>query len=84
VKVVLEFEKMPLAPPAGAVNVTVTPLTGLPPAVTVATRGLAKAELIAAFCPDPLVAAMVVAGAAVLVSAKLAELEAPVVVAVTL
>ena len=41
VMVAVEFEKTPLAPPAGAVNVTVAPVTGLPPAVTVATRGLA-------------------------------------------
>jgi hypothetical protein len=38
---------VPLAPLAGGVNVTMTPLTGLLPAsVTVATRGAAKAVLI--------------------------------------
>jgi hypothetical protein len=39
---------VPLAPDPGAVNVTITPLTGLPKAsVTVASRFVAKAELTA-------------------------------------
>ena len=64
----------PLAPAAGGVNVTSTPLTGLFPAsVTVATRGAAKAVLITAFCAVPLVAATLAAGPVLLVRAKLAE-----------
>lgn len=40
---------VPLAPLAGAVKVTTTPLTGLLPAsVTVTTKGAAKAVLMAA------------------------------------
>jgi hypothetical protein len=51
--------KLPLAPDAGAVKVTVTPLTGLPlPSFTVATSGSAKGVLAPAVCPDPLVAVM--------------------------
>src|SRR5258708_15655674 len=49
---------VPLAPLAGAVKVTTTPLTGLFPAsVAVATNGALNAVLIAALCPEPLVAA---------------------------
>jgi hypothetical protein len=41
--------KLPLAPLPGALNVTVTPLTGLlPESFTVATNGAANAVLIAA------------------------------------
>jgi hypothetical protein len=41
--------KVPLAPEAGAVNVTVTPLTGFESlSTTVATRGLVNAVLICA------------------------------------
>jgi hypothetical protein len=48
---------VPLAPLAGAANVTVTPPTGLPPeSRTVATRGAANAVLIGALCGVPLVA----------------------------
>jgi hypothetical protein len=51
------------------VNVTFTPLNGLPPAsFTVATNGAAKAVLIVALCGVPLVAAMDAAAAAVLVT----------------
>ena len=64
---------VPLAPEAGAVKVTETPLTGLPPFVTVATNGLANAVLIVALCPPPLVAVRVFAPPAVLVSGKLTE-----------
>ena len=76
---------VPLGPVcAGAVNVTVTPLTGLFPAsTTVATNGAANAALIVALCPAPLVA-VAFAGAAVrFVSAKFAEL-APLALATTL
>jgi hypothetical protein len=59
--VFVPFAKVPLAPEAGAVNVTVTPLTGIPSGdplfVTVATSG-ANAVLTAALCGVPLVAAI--------------------------
>src|SRR5664279_1349500 len=49
VMVAVLFEKTPLAPDAGAVNTTLTPLTGLLPAsLTVTASALAKAVLIAA------------------------------------
>jgi hypothetical protein len=63
---------VPLAPEAGAVKVTETPLTGTPPFVTVATNGLANAVLIVALCPPPLVAARVFVPE-VLVSAKVTD-----------
>jgi hypothetical protein len=75
---------VPLAPLAGAVNVTKTPLTGLFPAsVTVATKGAANAVLIVALCGVPLVAATFAAGPAVFVSAKFTEV-APAALATTL
>lgn len=51
--------KVALAPLAGAVNVTFTPLTG-PPAVlvTVATRGINGVSIVT-LCPEPLVAVMI-------------------------
>jgi hypothetical protein len=65
--------KVPLAPDAGAVKVTTTPFTGLPPAsVTVAVSRFPKDVLTAVLCPDPPVAAMAAAGPAVLVIVKLA------------
>ena len=51
--------KVPLAPDEGAVNVTVTPLVGIPPVVTVATRGRANAVFTFALCGVPLVAEIV-------------------------
>ena len=76
--------KVPLAPAAGGVNVTMTPLTGLPPlSVTVATNGAAKAVLIVVLWPDPVVAVTFAAAPAVLVIAKFAEV-APVALATTL
>jgi hypothetical protein len=76
--------KLPLAPETGAVNVTVTPCTGLPPlSFTVATRGAANAVLMAALCGVPLVAVIDAAVPAVLVSAKLAEVVTPPTVAAT-
>ncbi len=63
---------VPLAPEAGAVKVTETPLTGTPPFVTVATNGLANAVLTVALCPPPLVAARVFVPE-VLVSAKVTD-----------
>src|SRR5207248_8339750 len=48
---------VPLGPLVGAANVTVTPATGLPKAsFTVASKGLAKAVLMAAVCGVPPVA----------------------------
>jgi hypothetical protein len=54
--------KAPLAPVAGAVNVTTAPLTGDPPAVTVATRGAPNARLMVWVWGVPLVAEIVVTG----------------------
>src|SRR5215472_6308295 len=75
---------VPLAPDAGGVNVTTTPLTGLLPlSVTVATNGAANAVLIVALCPEPLVAATFAAAPAVFVRTKFADV-APVALATTL
>ena len=76
--------KLPLAPDAGAVNVTVTPCTGLPPlSFTVATSGAANAVLMAALCGVPLLAVIVAAVPAALVSAKLAGVLTPATLAAT-
>jgi hypothetical protein len=76
--------KLPEAPLAGAVNVTVTPLTGLPPAsVTLAASGLAKVVLMVEVCGVPLVATIDEDVPAVLVSAKLALPPTPGTVATT-
>jgi len=76
--------KVPLAPLAGGVKVTTTPLTGLFPAsVTVATRGAPNAVLIGALCGVPLVAVTFAGAPAVLVKAKLTEV-APAALATTL
>jgi len=75
---------VPLAPLDGAVKVTVTPLTALPPlSLTVATRGAAKAVLMVALCGVPLVAAIEAAGPGLFVSEKFAGLATPATVAVT-
>jgi hypothetical protein len=75
---------VPLAPLAGGVKVTTTPLTGLFPAsVTVATNGAAKAVLIVALCPEPLVAATFAGDPDVLVRTKFADV-APAALATTL
>jgi hypothetical protein len=50
--------KVPLAPLAGAVNVTGTPLIGLPDSDTVASRSVAKAVPTVALCGVPAVAAI--------------------------
>jgi hypothetical protein len=81
VAVLLPPAKVPLAPLAGAVKVTTTPLVGDPPVVTVATRGAANAVLTTALCGVPLVA--VIVSAAVFVRLKLAAVETPTAVAVT-
>jgi hypothetical protein len=60
--------KVPLAPVPGAVNVTVAPLTTLPPAsFTIACRAVPNAVLIAVLWGVPAVAAMLAAGPAVFV-----------------
>jgi hypothetical protein len=64
--------KVPLAPEAGAVNVTETPLAGEPLDVTRATRGLAKLVLTLALCPEPLDAEIAMTGATVFVRLKVA------------
>jgi hypothetical protein len=76
--------KVPLAPLPGAENVTVTPLTGFPPAsFTRAVNGAAKAVLIVALCGVPLLATMLAAVPAVLVNEKLAGVATPATLAVT-
>src|SRR5215467_16383202 len=63
--------KLPLAPLEGAVNVTVTPETALPPAsFTVATRGAGNAVAIVVLWGVPLVAAMLAADPALLLNEK--------------
>jgi len=52
---------------AGDVKVTVTPLVGVPPVVTVAVRGFVNGAPIAAPCPPPLVAVIVTVGGGVVV-----------------
>ncbi len=75
---------IPLAPDVGAVNVTGTPFTGLPPlSVTVATNGLPNAVLTIVLCPPPLLAVMVAGVPLVFVMLKLADVLAPEVDAVT-
>ena len=76
---------VPEAPLLGAVKVTVTPLTPVPLEFsTVATNGLANAAPTVAVCGVPLVAVME-AGLVLawLVSAKLAAVEIPATLAVT-
>jgi hypothetical protein len=47
---------VPLAPLAGAVNITITPLTKFPPeSLTVTTSGVEKAVLMVVLCGVPLV-----------------------------
>src|SRR5208282_2723502 len=77
--------KVPLAPLPGAVNVTVTPLTGLFMAsFTVTTSGSANAVLIVVFCGVPLVAVMDAGGPGLLVREKLAGVPTPATVAMTM
>jgi hypothetical protein len=69
---------VPLAPLAGAVNVTVTPLTGLLLAsFTVAAMAVPKLVLTAALCEAPPVAVMLAGVPAVLVRLKLAAVATP-------
>jgi len=75
---------LPLAPLAGAVNVTVTPLNGLLPAsFTVACSAVPYAVLTTALCGVPAVAAMLAAEPVVLFRMKLAGVATPATVAVT-
>ena len=73
VKVMAPRANVPLAPLAGAVNVTDTPPTGLPPeSLTVATSGAANGVLIGALWPSPPVAVIDAGGPTTLVTVKLA------------
>ena len=75
---------VPLAPLAGALKVTVTPLNGLPPlSFTVAAKGAENAVPIVALCGVPLVAVMEAAGPGLFVREKFAGLATPATVAVT-
>ena len=77
---------VPLAPlpDAGAVKVTVAPLTGLPPAsFTVACNAVGYAVLIAMLCGVPAVAVMLAADPTWLLNEKLAAPVTPVTLAVT-
>jgi hypothetical protein len=58
VSVASPFAKVPLAPDAGAVNVTSTPAAGVPFEVTLATSGSAKASPNAALCLVPFASLM--------------------------
>ena len=76
--------KVPLAPLDGAVNVTVTLLTGLFPAsFTVACSCVVKAVLIVALCGVPAVAVMLAAVPVKLVREKFAGVPTPETEAVT-
>jgi hypothetical protein len=76
--------KLPLAPLPGAVNVTVTPLTALPPeSFTVACKAVAKAAPSVALCGVPAVAVIPDAAPAVLVRLKFAGVAIPAALAVT-
>ncbi len=76
--------KVPEAPLLGAANVTVTPLTPLPPEVcTVTDSVLANAVLIVVLCGVPPAAVTDAAAPAVLLSAKLAGVATPATLAVT-
>jgi hypothetical protein len=76
---------VPLAPLAGAVNVTTTPLTGLLlVSFTVAWSAVANAVLTVALCGVPAVAVMLAGVPAVLVRLKLAGVATPETLAVTL
>ena len=76
--------KVPLAPLPGAVNVTVTPFTGLPPAsFTVAPRAAAKAVLMVVLCGVPALVTMLAGAPVRLVKLKLAVVATPPTLAVT-
>jgi hypothetical protein len=74
-----------LAPFDGDVNVTVTPLTGFPPAsLTVAWSAVVNAALMAAVCGVPAVAVMLAGALAVFVRLKPVVVARPAMLAVTL
>jgi hypothetical protein len=76
--------KVPLAPLAGGVNVTVAPLTGFPPAsFTIAASGAANAPLISPICAVPLVAVVLVGGPSMFVNEKFAVAVTPITIAFT-
>jgi hypothetical protein len=86
VVVFVPFAKVPLAPApvAGDVNVTVTPLTGFESiSSTVATNGAANAVLTVVLCGVPLVAVIEAGAPTVFVRLKLAAVDTPATVAVT-
>jgi hypothetical protein len=69
---------VPLAPLAGAVKVTSTPLTPLPPeSLTVTTSGVEKAVLMVVLCGVPLVAVIDDGLPVVFVSEKFAGATTP-------
>lgn len=76
--------KVPLAPLPGAANVTVTPLTGLPPeSFTVACNCVGKAELMLALCGVPNVATILAGAPAKFVNEKFAGVARPATVALS-
>src|SRR5208282_722076 len=84
VSVAVPFVNLPLAPIAGAVNVTDAPLTGYwLLSTTVATSGAANAVLMVASCRDPLVAEMDAGGPDVFIRLKLVVAVTPATEAVT-
>jgi hypothetical protein len=81
---VAPLENMALAPLAGALNVTVTPFTGLLLlSFTVTCSAVANAVLTVVLCGAPPVAEMLAAGPAVLVRLKLADVVTPATLALT-
>ena len=82
--VAVPFENVPLAPLAGAVNVTVAPTTGLLLAsFTVACSAVVNAEPIIVLCELPAVAVMLAGGRALFVRLKVAVGVTPEAMAVT-
>jgi hypothetical protein len=76
--------KLPLAPLFGAVNVTLTPLSGFPlVSVTVATSGAPKAVSSFVLCGVPLVAVIFAGEPGVFVNEKVAAPVIPTALAVT-
>jgi hypothetical protein len=84
VSVAVPFKNVPLAELAGAVNVTVTPLTAFEElSSTVATNGAGNGVLMSVLCGVPLVAVIVPAEPPMLVRLKFAGVVTPLTVAVT-
>src|SRR5271165_4005099 len=76
--------KVPLAPPAGATNVTVTPETGLLPLSLTVTVKAANAVFTGTLCVAPAEMMTVDAEPALLVSEKFAAAATPVTLAATM